>query len=116
MNFQLSKEEQYNLLQVEASGFPLQHFFDNYAKELLNVYIIQSSQLVLSEEDVDALKNLIPLLEANFGLVIFTGDRAIATLCNEIGSEYVIYLPTLDEAVEAVYMHELERGFRNELG
>lgn len=115
MNFQLEIEDQYNLLKPQESGLPLQHFFDKYEKELINVYIVHASKIVLSTADISSLKGIVPLLDGNFGLVIFTGDSSMKGLCDEIGSEQIVYLPTFDEAMEAVFMHELERGFRNEL-
>ncbi|WP_304234565.1 hypothetical protein [Jiulongibacter sediminis] len=88
----------------------------NQALKKLEVSSVFQLTGELSNEVLGGLQEVKSELEENYALFIFVDNDSLKKGIEELGSEFIIYLPTLHEAEEAIMMNELEKQFRSEMG
>ncbi|MGR3809821.1 hypothetical protein [Jiulongibacter sp. NS-SX5] len=71
---------------------------------------------LLTDEDIQNFREVSSELEETARLLVFTGNAELKGALEGLNSEFVIYLPTVHEAEEAMIMNQLERQFRSEMG
>lgn len=70
----------------------------------------------LSDEVITVLQDARTEIEEGYHLLVFVQNEGLKKTIEELNSEFIVYLPTLHEAEEAIMMNELEKQFRAEMG
>ena len=122
MNFTVEKKEQYALIRLAESEFSEQImpdfeklsqilFREGYSNILVDMEAVQS----VDQAGVTTLRKVNRQCTNEDGLLVVTtkSDDLIEFLDGSNLSELVI-LPTVEEAIDAVFMHDLENDFRSE--
>lgn len=113
MNFNIHATEQYNLVDfltevVDANDLSV---IENNLREGLaeTPYLILDFTPIrlIGFEALDALKNLCELLVSEEGLLVVAAPDS--SLTAKLSDTDVIMLPTVDEAIDYVYMDNLEK-------
>lgn len=114
MRYKIEIEENYVVLRESEDGQKLQEIFRELSSQSMFSIILEKKEL-FAEDELITLHDQVNDLEDNYGILIAVGSEKFRNTLEAIGSESIIWLPTKDEAVEAVYMNELESQFRKEL-
>lgn len=122
MNFTVEKKEQYALIRLAESEFSelIMPDFEKLSQILFregysNIIVDMDAVQSVDQVGVTTLRKVNRQCTNEDGLLVVTtkSDDLIEFLDGSNLSELVI-LPTVEEAIDAVFMHDLENDFRSE--
>ncbi len=119
MNYKIDLKEQYAVITLleEKLTAELAPELEKTARELLredynNLILVMDQATDLDPEAVMMLRKLVQLCKIKLGtFVVATENDNFIDLLEDSSIADMIVLPTLEEAVDAVFMHDLENEF-----
>jgi anti-anti-sigma regulatory factor len=122
MNYSIEKNEQYALVRLAESAFEgdVPTTFETLSRSLFregysNIIVDAASVETIDEEGISAIRKVNRQCTNEEGLLIVVTKNE--DLIDEIDASNpgdLTILPTVEEAVDAVFMNELENDFRSE--
>jgi anti-anti-sigma factor len=122
MNYSIEKNEQYALVRLAESAFEgdVPTTFETLSRSLFregysNIIVDAASVEIIDEEGISAIRKVNRQCTNEEGLLIVVTKNE--DLIDEIDASNLgdlTILPTVEEAVDAVFMNELENDFRSE--
>lgn len=117
MNTQVKKQDSILILSPSEEGKTVEDIFRFFLKEDdLSGLIFFEYSLDQMLDSCGILPELLIVAEERNKLVVMVSEKKIENELAEEGLEELLVLPTLHEAKEAVFMHELEMQFKDEMG
>lgn len=119
MDHKIDRKEQYAVitLKEEKLTAELAAELEETARELLredysNLIVVMNQTTGLDQEAVMTMRKLVQLCKIKLGtFVVATENDDFTDLLEDSNIADMIVLPTLEEAVDAVFMHDLENEF-----
>lgn len=120
MSLKIDKNEQYVVFTPSVFGGELlkdleKEVVQSYKQGIVNYVIDLSSVASANDESKTLLAKINRLCQRESGLlVIAAAEPQVLDIIDELEQDDVLFLPTLHEAVEAIFMNELENEFKDE--
>ncbi|MGF7214335.1 anti-anti-sigma factor [Spirosoma lacussanchae] len=122
MNYTIEKNEQYALIRLNetALGGELPTAFETLSRSLFregysNIILDMASLKFIDMAGITAIRKINRQCTNEVGLlVLVTKDDDLIELLDSAGGSDLTILPTVEEAIDAVFMNELENDFRSE--
>lgn len=119
MDFKIERSEKYAVITLKEKQFTedISALFEEQARELLredyhNLIVVMNETSEIDPAGVVTLRKLVRLCSTGLGiLVVVTHDDDFTDLLEDSTISDLVILPTLEEAVDAVFMHDLENEF-----
>lgn len=119
MDHKIDRKEQYAVITLKeeklTAGLAIE--LEETARELLredysNLIVVMNQTTGLDQEAVMTMRKLVQLCKIKLGtFVVATENDDFTDLLEDSNIADMIVLPTLEEAVDAVFMHDLENEF-----
>lgn len=122
MDYKVDRSEKYAVITLKEEQFTeeLPGVFEEQARELLredyhNLIVVMNQATDIDAGGIMTLRKLVRLCTTGLGtLVVATENDDFAELLEDSNIADLVVLPTLEEAVDAVFMHDLENEFGND--
>lgn len=122
MNYTIEKNEQYALVRLAESAFEdtVATDFETLSRGLFregysNVIVDMAAVTSVSSAGISSIRKINRQCTNELGLlVLVTKDEDLINLLDRANSVDLTILPTVEEAIDAVFMNELENDFRSE--
>ncbi|WP_266366660.1 STAS domain-containing protein [Tellurirhabdus rosea] len=121
MNHTIERNDQYALikLQEEAFGGEVPSSFEVVARSLFregfsNLIVDINSVDSVDQNGTSVLRKINRQSSNELGIMILVTKKDTITDFLEGSIQDITMLPTVEEAIDAVFMHDLENNFRNE--
>lgn len=119
MDYKIERSEQYAVITLRESNFgdDIPASFEEQARELLredyhNLVVVMNEATKIDSAGVVTLRKLVRLCATGLGiLVVATKNDDFTDLLEDSKIGDLLVLPTLEEAIDAVFMHDLENEF-----
>jgi anti-anti-sigma regulatory factor len=119
MDCKIKRSEQYAVITLKESNFgdDIPALFEEKARELLredyhNLIVVMNEASEIDTAGVVTLRKLVRLCATGLGiLVVATKSDDFTDLLEESKIGDLLTLPTVEEAIDAVFMHDLENEF-----
>ncbi len=119
MDHKIDRKEQYAVISLKEKKLTaeLAPELEETARELLredynNLILVMDDTTGLVPEAVMTLRKLVQLCKIKLGtLVVATENDDFTVLLEDSNIADLVVLPTLEEAIDAVFMHDLENEF-----
>jgi anti-anti-sigma regulatory factor len=119
MNYKLERSEQYASIDLKEPAFSdnVPASFEELARELFrdgyhNLIVSMNETTALDAAGVGILRKINWLCKKDLGLlVVVTKDDDFTDLLEDSKIPDLVVLPTLEEAIDAVFMNDLENEF-----
>lgn len=119
MDYKIERSEQYAVITLKESNFgdDIPASFEEQARELLredyhNLVVVMNEATQIDTAGVITLRKLVRLCATGLGiLVVATKNDDFTDLLEDSKIGDLLVLPTLEEAIDAVFMHDLENEF-----
>lgn len=119
MDYRIERSEKYAVITLKEDHFggdiPVQ--FEEKARELLredyhNLIAVMNQTTEIDSSGITTLRKLVRLCSTGLGtLVVVTPNDDFTDTLEDSTIPDLIVLPTLEEAIDAVFMHDLENEF-----
>ncbi|RYC70766.1 MULTISPECIES: STAS domain-containing protein [Spirosoma] len=122
MNYTIEKNEQYALIRLNETALEgeLPTTFETLSRSLFregysNIILDMASLKSIDMAGITAIRKINRQCTNEVGLlVLVTKDDDLIELLDSAGGSDLTILPTVEEAIDAVFMNELENDFRSE--
>jgi len=122
MNHKIEKNEQYSLIRLDEQelGGEVATSFETLCRVLFregysNIIVDLASVQTVASDGIMAIRKINRQCTNELGLlVLVTKDDDLIELLDSSRIPDITILPTVEEAIDAVFMNELENDFRNE--
>jgi ABC-type ATPase involved in cell division len=122
MDFKLEKNEQYALIHLQEEGLTQENYtdFEQVIRQLFkvgygNIIVEFNSVTQLDGHGISIIRKANKICLNELGLlIIVTKNEEIIYQLDGAKIEDLTIMPTVEEAVEAVYLNELENDFQDE--
>lgn len=119
MDYKINRSEKYAVITLKEVYFidDLPALFEEKARELLredfyNLILVMNETREIDNSGIVLLRKLVRLCSTGLGiLVVVTQDDDFTDLLEDSTIPDLLVLPTLEEAIDAVFMHDLENEF-----
>jgi anti-anti-sigma regulatory factor len=119
MDYKIDRSEKYAVITFQEEHFSddLPGLFEEKARELLredyhNLIVVMNEARDIDSAGVVTLRKLVRLCSTGLGImVVVTKSDDFTALLEDSTISDLIILPTLEEAIDAVFMHDLENEF-----
>jgi hypothetical protein len=119
MEYELKRTEQYAQIDVKESSFDneIPEALENLARQLFredynNLVVLLNTAKSIDNQGIVTLRKLNKLCSNSLGmLVVVTKDDDFADLLEDSKIPDLTILPTMEEAVDAIFMNSLENEF-----
>ena len=119
MNYKIERKEQYAVIVLNEAQFDeaTSEEFEEVARELLsedysNLIVVMNQAQGIDNSGVMTFRKMVRLCTTKLGiLVVATENDDFAELLEDSNIGDLLVLPTLEEAIDAVFMHDLENEF-----
>lgn len=119
MDYKIDRSEKYAVITLAETKFTdeLPALFEAQARELLredyhNLIVVMNQATDIDSAGIMTLRKLVRLCTTGLGtLVVATENDDFTDLLEDSNIADLLVLPTLEEAVDAVFMHDLENEF-----
>jgi anti-anti-sigma regulatory factor len=122
MEFKIEKNEQYALISIKDTALT-QANYEDFEKLVRNLFRIDYTNMIVDFAEVDTLdgygisviRKAHKICANELGLlVIVTKNEEIVDQLDAAKIEDLTILPTVEEAIDAVYLNDLENDFQSE--
>ena len=122
MNYSIEKNEQYALIRLNESEFNggIAPTFETLSRTLFregysNIIVDMDATLTIDDEAITVVRKVNRHCTSEDGLmIVVTKNEDIIAELDVSNIPDLTILPTVEEAVDAVFMNDLENDFRNE--
>lgn len=122
MNYSIEKNEQYALIRLNESDFDgeVAPTFETLSRTLFregysNIIVDMEATQTIDEDAITVVRKINRQCTTEVGLmIVVTKNEEIIDELDLSNIPDLTILPTVEEAVDAVFMNELENDFRNE--
>ncbi len=119
MDYKIDRSEKYAVITLKEVQFTddLPTSFEETARELLredyhNLIVVMNEAREIDTSGVMVLRKVLRLCATGLGiLVVVTRDDDFTDVLEDSKIPDLLVLPTLEEAIDAVFMHDLENEF-----
>jgi ABC-type transporter Mla MlaB component len=119
MDYRIERSEKYAVITLKEEEFSgeIPGLFEEQARELLredyhNLIVVMNQAREIDPAGVVTLRKVIRLCSTGLGtLVVVTQSDDFTDLLEDSNIPDLLVLPTLEEAIDAVFMHDLENEF-----
>ncbi len=119
MEYEIKRTEQYAQIDVKEASFSdeVPELFENLARQLFreeynNLIVILNSAKSIDNQGIVTMRKVNKLCSNSLGmLVVVTKDDDFADLLEDSKIPDLTILPTTEEAVDAIFMNNLENEF-----
>lgn len=119
MDHNIDRKEKYAVITLKENQFDVEvaSNFEEAARELLredysNLIVVMNQTQGIDQSGVITLRKMVYLCTTKLGiLVVATENDDFTELLEDSNIADLLVLPTLEEAIDAVFMHDLENEF-----
>lgn len=119
MDYKIERGEQYAVITLKEIKFgdDIPAIFEEKARELLregynNLIVVMNDTKEIDNAGIITLRKLVRLCATGLGiLIVATKSDDFMDLLDDSKIGDLLVLPTLEEAIDAVFMHDLENEF-----
>jgi len=119
MDHKIDRKEKYAVIILAEAQFDeaISGSFEETARQLLsedysNLIVVMNQTQGIDQSGVMTLRKMVYLCTSKLGiLVVTTENDDFAELLEDSSIADLLVLPTLEEAIDAVFMHDLENEF-----
>ncbi len=119
MDYKIDRSEQYAVITLKETAFTgeIPGLFEAEAREILredtqNLIVVMNEATTLDASGIATLRKMVRLCATSLGtLVLVTKNDDFMDLLEDSRIPDLVLLPTLEEAIDAVFMHDLENEF-----
>ncbi|TDB66921.1 STAS domain-containing protein [Arundinibacter roseus] len=119
MDYKIERSEQYAVITLKETAFAgeIPGLFEAQAREILredthNLIVVMNEATTVDAAGITTLRKMIRLCATSLGtLVLVTKNDDFMDLLEDSRIPDLVLLPTLEEAIDAVFMHDLENEF-----
>lgn len=119
MDYKIERSEKYAIIKLKENRFAddIPALFEEQARELLredyhNLIVTMNDTKEIDNAGIITLRKIVRLCSTGLGiLVVVTDDDDFTDILDDSSISDLLVLPTLEEAIDAVFMHDLENEF-----